>query len=86
MQSMLSIASSRRCSFLFSGLKCSDTHTHTHTHAHTHTSPAVVSAGIRAAGPADLDAIAALLKPLEEKGILVARTRGDIANTIQVSC
>lgn len=40
--------------------------------------------GIRKAGPGDLDAIISLLRPLEEAGILVSRSREDMANLLQV--
>jgi len=43
-----------------------------------------MNAGIRKAGPGDLDAIAGLLRPLEEAGTLVRRSREDLANLIQV--
>eukprot|EP00967_Tisochrysis_lutea_P044662 scaffold54204_cov16-Tisochrysis_lutea.AAC.1 len=41
------------------------------------------SAGIRKAGPGDLDAIVGLLRPLEDAGILVRRSREDLANLLQ---
>uniref|UniRef100_A0A7S3RA34 amino-acid N-acetyltransferase n=1 Tax=Dunaliella tertiolecta TaxID=3047 RepID=A0A7S3RA34_DUNTE len=39
--------------------------------------------GIRKAGPGDLDAIVGLLRPLEDAGILVRRSREDLANLLQ---
>ncbi len=41
-------------------------------------------AGIRRAGPADLDSISALLRPLEEAGVLVKRSREELATLMGV--
>ncbi|KAL6752404.1 Aspartate/glutamate/uridylate kinase [Haematococcus lacustris] len=39
--------------------------------------------GIRKAGPGDLDAIQGLLQPLEDAGVLVKRSRDEVANMLQ---
>jgi hypothetical protein len=57
---------------------------HRSIHVHVHVVARSTSAGIRRAGPGDLDAVAGLLRPLEEAGTLVKRSREELANMLTV--